>query len=47
MRVSGQSLRGTWWRLGLALLALPGLAHANADVEKNIANSEELGDAGW
>ena len=38
MRVSGQSLRGTWWRLGLALLALPGMALANADVEKNIAN---------
>ena len=26
-------------QLGLALLALPALAHANADVEKNIANS--------
>src|SRR5688500_7867570 len=40
MRVSGQSLRGTWLRLGLALLALPGVAQANADVEKNIANSK-------
>jgi lanthanide-dependent methanol dehydrogenase len=40
MRVSGQSLRGTWLRLGLALLALPGIAQANADVEKNIADSK-------
>ena len=27
-------------RIGLALLALPALAFANADVEKNIANSK-------
>jgi lanthanide-dependent methanol dehydrogenase len=40
MRISGQSRRSVWARLGLALLALPGLALANADVEKNIANSK-------
>ena len=40
MKVSKQS----GWRLmsplGLALLAAPVLVHANADVEKNIANSK-------
>jgi PQQ-dependent dehydrogenase (methanol/ethanol family) len=40
MRISGQSGRQAWSRVGLALLALPGLALANADVEKNIANSK-------
>jgi lanthanide-dependent methanol dehydrogenase len=40
MRISGQSRRSAWTRLGLALLALPALAFANADVEKNIANSK-------
>lgn len=39
MRVSRQSSAGLMRRLGLALLALPALALANADVEKNIANS--------
>jgi lanthanide-dependent methanol dehydrogenase len=38
MRISGQ--RPSWSRLGLVLLALPTLALANADVEKNIANSK-------
>jgi PQQ-dependent dehydrogenase (methanol/ethanol family) len=40
MRISGQWQRSRWGRLGLALLALPSLALANADVEKNIANSK-------
>ena len=41
MRISGQSRRHAWSRLGLAaLLAAPGLAMANADVEKNIANNK-------
>ena len=40
MRISGQPKRPSWSRLGLALLALPTLAMANADVEKNIANSK-------
>ena len=39
MRISRQSSAGLVRRLGLALLALPALALANADVEKNIANS--------
>ena len=38
MRISGQSRSHAWSALGLAVLALPGLALANADVEKNIAN---------
>ena len=42
MRISGQSERRTWRRLALsmALLATPVLALANADVEKNIADSK-------
>jgi PQQ-dependent dehydrogenase (methanol/ethanol family) len=41
MRISGQSRRHAWSALGLAAsLAVPGLALANADVEKNIANSK-------
>jgi len=39
MRLSRQSSAGLVRQLGLALLALPALALANADVEKNIANS--------
>jgi PQQ-dependent dehydrogenase (methanol/ethanol family) len=39
MRLSRQSGAGLVRQLGLALLALPALALANADVEKNIANS--------
>lgn len=39
MRLSSwQSLRPVWSCLGMVLLALPGLALANSDVEKNIAN---------
>ena len=38
MRISRLSSAGLVRQLGLALLALPVLAHANADVEKNIAN---------
>jgi lanthanide-dependent methanol dehydrogenase len=40
MRISGQTHRPVWSRVGLAVLALPGLALANADVEKNIANEK-------
>src|SRR3954471_5666452 len=40
MRNSGQSNWRVWRRLGMALLAVPALAFANADVEKNIANSK-------
>jgi len=39
MRISRLSSAGLVRQLGLALLALPVLAHANADVEKNIANT--------
>ena len=39
MQISGQSLRRPWRRLTMALLAVPVLAFANADVEKNIANA--------
>lgn len=39
MRLSRQSGASLVRQLGLALLALPALAFANADVEKNIANS--------
>ena len=39
MRISGFQ-RPAWSYVGLTLLALPGLALANADVEKNIANSK-------
>ena len=40
MRISGH-FHGRLWRcLAPALLALPALAFANADVEKNIANSK-------
>ncbi len=39
MRISRHSSAGLVRQLGLALLALPALALANADVEKNIANS--------
>jgi len=39
MRLSRHSSAGLVRQLGLALLALPALALANADVEKNIANS--------
>jgi lanthanide-dependent methanol dehydrogenase len=40
MRISGQAKRPLWSGLGVVLLALPTLALANADVEKNIANSK-------
>ncbi|MFT3956139.1 MAG: methanol/ethanol family PQQ-dependent dehydrogenase [Piscinibacter sp.] len=41
MRISGQTRKQAWTALGLAAsLAVPGLALANADVEKNIANSK-------
>ncbi len=40
MRNSGPSIRRTSRLLGAMLLALPTLAFANADVEKNIANSK-------
>ncbi|HWR87980.1 MAG TPA: methanol/ethanol family PQQ-dependent dehydrogenase [Acidiferrobacterales bacterium] len=40
MRISGQSRWRAWSCVGMALLTLPGLALANADVEKNIANSK-------
>ena len=40
MRITGQPHSSAWWRLGMLLLALPGLVYANADVEKNIANSK-------
>jgi lanthanide-dependent methanol dehydrogenase len=40
MQLSGQSRRCAWKRFGLAVLALPALAFANADVEKQIANSK-------
>ena len=40
MRIAKHFHRSAWLGLGCALLALPGLVHANADVEKNIANSK-------
>ena len=40
MRTTGQPHSSAWLRLGMFLLAMPGLAYANADVEKNIANSK-------
>src|SRR3954462_15293819 len=40
MRNTGHSNGRAWRHLGMALLALPALAFANADVEKNIANSK-------
>ena len=40
MRISGQSDWRPWRRTAMALLAVPVLAFANADVEKNIANSK-------
>jgi lanthanide-dependent methanol dehydrogenase len=40
MRIPGQAKRPLWSRMGMVLLALPTLAVANADVEKNIANSK-------
>ncbi len=40
MRISGQAKRPLWSGMGVVLLALPTLALANADVEKNIANSK-------
>jgi PQQ-dependent dehydrogenase (methanol/ethanol family) len=40
MRISRHFHRPAWLRLGLAVLALPTLAFANADVEKNIANDK-------
>ncbi len=41
MRISGQTRKLAWSALGLAAsLAAPGVAMANADVEKNIANSK-------
>lgn len=40
MRISWQSLRRACALLGVAMLATPQLANANADVEKNIANSK-------
>jgi glucose dehydrogenase len=38
MRASGQMTRQVVRRLSVGLLAVPALAMANADVEKNIAN---------
>lgn len=41
MRISGQTRKLAWSALGLAAsLAVPSVATANADVEKNIANSK-------
>ena len=40
MRISGQSRRRLSRRMAMALLAVPVLAFANADVEKNIADSK-------
>ena len=40
MQVSGQQLGRPWRLVAAALLAVPVLAAANADVEKNIANSK-------
>ena len=40
MRISRLFDGTAWLRFGLTVLALPGLALANADVEKNIANSK-------
>ena len=40
MRISKQFHGWAWRRIACALLALPGLALANADVEKNIADSK-------
>ena len=40
MRISGHTFKTGWSAVGLALLSLPGVALANADVEKNIANSK-------
>jgi lanthanide-dependent methanol dehydrogenase len=40
MRISGQTPWTAWSLVGTLFLAVPGLAHANADVEKNIANSK-------
>lgn len=41
MRISGQSRKHAWSALGLAAsLAVPGLALANADLEKHMANSK-------
>ena len=40
MQITGQPHSSAWRRLGMLLLALPGLVYANADVEKNIANSK-------
>ena len=40
MRIARHFHRSAWLCVGSALLALPGLALANADVEKNIANSK-------
>jgi len=40
MKISGQSVGRSWRPMAAALLALPVLAFANADVEKNIANSK-------
>ena len=40
MRFSRHFQSPAWLRLGLALLVVPSTAFANADVEKNIANSK-------
>ena len=40
MRISGHTFKAGWSAVGLALLSLPGVALANADVEKNIANEK-------
>ncbi|MEO5697852.1 MAG: PQQ-binding-like beta-propeller repeat protein, partial [Burkholderiaceae bacterium] len=40
MRISGQSVRRPWRHTAFAALAVPVLAFANADVEKNIADSK-------
>jgi len=40
MQITGQPHSSAWRRLGMLLLALPGLVYANADVEKNIADSK-------
>ena len=40
MRISGQSDARSRRLMAAVLLAVPGLAFANADVEKNIANEK-------
>ena len=40
MQISERSDWWSWRRVALGMLAIPMLAFANADVEKNIANSK-------